>query len=203
MADRQVDEQKLIASARRGDLESFNALVLLYQDQVYGVTYRIMGEAGGAADMAQDTFITAFRKLDGYRGGSFRSWLLRIATNTCYDELRRHKRRPATSLEELPQAESDDGPTLPDPADTPEQVAQQQELSRAIQECINGLSADQRIVLVMSDIEGYSYQEIADTVGTPAGTVKSRLSRARVNVRRCLQAVQELLPSAYRLFSSE
>ena len=197
------DEQTLIEQAQNGDLDAFNQLVLTYQNAVYTITYRIMGEPDGAADAAQDTFITAYRKLDTYRGGNFRAWLLRIATNTCYDTLRYHKRRPATAFEDMVSEDYDDGPPIPGNTPTPEQTAQNSELSTAIQDCINGLSDDQRVVLVMSDIEGYSYQEIADTVDTQLGTIKSRLSRARTNLRRCLQAVQELLPIEYRLSTEE
>lgn len=195
----QDNEQALIQTARRGSLEAFNALVLRYQDSVYTLAYRIMGESHSAADVAQDAFILAYRRLDSYRGGSFRAWLLRIATNTAYDELRRRKRRPASSFEELSGAESDDGPPLPADTPNPEQVVQQGELQRAIQNCINGLGDDQRVVIVLSDVEGLSYQEIADNLGVQLGTVKSRLSRARVSVRHCLQAVRELLPAEYRL----
>lgn len=197
------EESQLIRQAQRGDLEAFNALVLHYQDRAYTVAYRIMGDEASAADMAQDAFITAFRRLDSYRGGSFRAWLLRIVTNTCYDELRRRKRRPATSFEDMAGAEMDDGPPLPDHSPTPEQVAQQNELNRAIQNCIEGLGEAQRIILVLSDIEELSYQEVADIAGVKVGTVKSRLSRARVSVRDCLQTFQELLPSAYRLNTTD
>lgn len=193
------DEIKLIDKARRGDLEAFNRLVLRYQDSVYNTAYRIMGEPAGAGDAAQEAFITAFRRLSTFRDGSFRAWLLRIVTNQCYDELRRQKRRPATSVEDLPDAEQDDGPALPDPQESPEQVAQSHELQQAIQDCISSLSIDQRAVLVMSDVEEMNYQEIADIVGANLGTIKSRLSRARASVRQCLQAVEELLPAAYRL----
>lgn len=203
MADPLTDETALIAAALTGDLGAFNALVLRFQDSVYALAYRIMGDSSSAADMAQEVFITAYRKLNTHRGGSFKSWLLRITANTCYDDLRRQKRRPAASLEELPDAESGDGPALPDPAPSPEQATQQRELHLAIQNCISSLGADQRIVLVMSDVEGYSYQEIAEVTGVPQGTVKSRLSRARLGMRRCLQAVQELLPAAYRQMSDE
>ena len=195
------DEQALIDGARRGSLDAFNTLVLRHQDSVYSVAYRIMGEPQSAADAAQTTFIAAYRRLNTYQGGSFRAWLLRIATNQCYDELRRRKRRPATSIEELPDAEADDGPALPDPGDTPEQIVQQRELTRAIESCIRALGDDQRAVLVMCDVEGLDYQEIADATGANLGTVKSRLSRARAGVRDCLRAVQELLPPAYRLKS--
>lgn len=196
-----TDEAGLIQRALRGELEAFNVLVRQHQNSVYTLAYRIMGEPQAAADVAQDAFIAAYRKLTTYRGGSFRGWLLRITTNLCYDELRRRKRRPAQSFEDLPEAESADGPALPDPAETPEQIVQRGELNTAIQDCINGLNEDQRVVLVLSDVQGYSYDEIASMIATPQGTVKSRLSRARLNVRRCLQAVQELLPAAYRLLN--
>ena len=197
------DEQHLIHQAQRGDVHAFNILVLQYQDRVFTLTCRIMSDEASAADMAQNTFITAFRRIDTYRGGNFRSWLLRIATNTCYDELRRLKRRPAVPLDEMPGAQLDDGPPLPDDSPSPEQVAQQSELNRAIQGCIEALDDAQKIILVMSDIEGLSYQEIASMVGVKVGTVKSRLSRARRAVRGCLQTVQELLPPSYRLNSTE
>jgi RNA polymerase sigma-70 factor, ECF subfamily len=203
MAGLPEQELLLIQKARRGSIEAFNSLVLSYQDAVYTLAYRLMGESESAADAAQETFITAYRKLDTYRGGNFKSWLLRIASNTCYDELRRLKRRPATPIEELPGSESDDGPALPTSLPSPEQVAQQNELHAALQDCINALQDDQRLALVMSDIEGFSYQEIADTTGVQLGTVKSRLSRARAAMRHCLEAVQELLPAEYRLTNTE
>lgn len=193
------DEPQLIRQAQRGDLDAFNSLVLHYQDRAYTVAYRIMGDSASAADATQEAFITAFRRLDTYRGGSFRAWLLRIITNTCYDELRRRKRRPATSIDDLPGAELDDGPPLHDDSPTPEQVAQQNELNRAIQDCIDSLGEAQRVILVLSDIEELSYQEVAVMAGVKVGTVKSRLSRARVSVRDCLQTFQELLPAAFRL----
>ncbi|MFO7320611.1 MAG: sigma-70 family RNA polymerase sigma factor [Chloroflexota bacterium] len=201
--DQLHDEAALIEVARRGDLSAFNALVLRYQNIVYTVAYRIMGDQQSASDATQEAFISAFRRLSTFRGGSFRSWLLRITANACYDELRRLKRRPATSLEELPSAESDDGPSLPDDTDTPEEVIEQSELRNAIQQCIQALGEDQRTVMVLSDVDGLSYQEIADVTGANLGTIKSRLSRARAAVRDCLQAVQELLPSAYRLMDNE
>ena len=199
----QENEQQLIQAAQRGDLNAFNALVLAYQDNVFTVAYRIMGETQAASDTAQEAFILAYRRLSTYRGGSFRAWLLRITTNQCYDELRRLRRKPSISMQDLPDADSDDGPALSADSDTPEEVVQQRELQAAIQQCISSLSPDQRVVLVMSDIEGFNYQEIADQLGANLGTIKSRLSRARAGVRDCLQAVKELLPSVFRLNSDE
>jgi RNA polymerase sigma-70 factor (ECF subfamily) len=199
MASPLENEATLIQSARRGSLDAFNALILHYQDGVYSLAYRIMGEGESAADATQDAFIAAYRKLSTYRGGNFRSWLLRITTNTCYDELRRRKRRPITALDDLPGADSDDGPPLPADSETPEQAVQQAELQQAIENCIGGLQLDQRTVLLLSDVEGLSYQEISEITGANLGTIKSRLSRARLGVRRCLQGVRELLPGEYRL----
>jgi RNA polymerase sigma-70 factor, ECF subfamily len=203
MASNLENEAGLIQSARRGNLDAFNALVLHYQDGVYSLAYRIMGESAAAADAAQDAFIAAFRRLDTYRGGNFKSWLLRIATNTCYDELRRRKRRPISSFDDLQGGDSDDGPALPADLPTPEQAVQQSELNQAIESCISALQLDQRTVLILSDVEGLSYQEIAESQGVNLGTIKSRLSRARAGIRQCLQAVQELLPAEYRLKSND
>src|SRR5216683_8017992 len=96
-----MDEPALISGAQQGDLDAFNRLVLEYQTPVYNLAYRIMGEGDSASDAAQEAFISAYKNLRAYRGGSFKAWLMRIVTNACYDELRRRKRRPVTSLEAL------------------------------------------------------------------------------------------------------
>jgi RNA polymerase sigma-70 factor (ECF subfamily) len=199
-----MDEAALIQSARKGDLDSFNSLVLVYQHQVYNLAYRIMGSEAPAADAAQEAFISAYKNLKSFRGGSFKSWLLRIVTNACYDELRRKKRRPAVSLEELtgeddPETEFD----VPSGEDGPEAIMQQRELAELIQIGITTLPEDQRITLVLSDIQGLSYEEIGDMTNTNLGTVKSRLSRGRARLREYLQAHGELLPEAYRLESDQ
>lgn len=203
MPDSQNEVDNLIEKAQAGDIESFNVLVLQFQDYIFTIAYRIMGESDSASDATQDTFITAFRKLDSFRGGNFKAWLARIATNTCYDELRKHKRRPQDYLEDMTGTEMYGEAPIASDAPDPEQEAQRADLNRAIQDCIMNLTDDQRIILVMSDVEGYAYQEIANSLSTSLGTVKSRLSRARLSVRRCLQAVQELLPSEFRLTSDE
>ncbi|MBE2268282.1 MAG: sigma-70 family RNA polymerase sigma factor [Anaerolinea sp.] len=196
------DEQILIRNAQRGDLDSFNSLVLIYQNAAFTLAYRIMGETSSASDAAQEAMITAYRRLSTYRGGSFRAWLMRIVTNRCYDELRRIKRRPQTTFTDLTPEDADE-PAIADDAATPEEVTEARELQRAVQRCINRLNADQKLVLVLCDIEGMDYAEISEQVGTTLGTVKSRLSRARASVRDCLSAVRELLPSAYRLISNQ
>ena len=195
-----MDEAALIAAAKKGDLDSFNTLVLNYQHQVYNLAYRIMGDAASAADATQEAFISAWKHIGGFRGGMFRSWLLRIVTNACYDELRRVKRRPASSLESLyVEDPTPDAGLPPSQAESPEAFTQRRELNRAIQAGIAQLPPDQRMVLVLSDVQGMSYDEIVETTGVNLGTVKSRLSRARARLRDVLMERKELLPVDYRL----
>jgi RNA polymerase sigma factor (sigma-70 family) len=203
-----MDEPALIVEAQHGDLNAFNRLVLEYQTTVYNLAYRIMGEGHSASDASQEAFISAYKNLRHYRGGSFKAWLLRIVTNACYDELRRRKRRPAASLEALTVV--DKGPDADAEAllvsqdESPEEHVQRRELARGIQGCLDGLPEDMRAVVVMSDVMGMEYAEIALSTGAALGTIKSRLSRARARMRDCLQAnVRELLPHAFRLEEEE
>jgi RNA polymerase sigma-70 factor (ECF subfamily) len=194
-----VDEETLIQRAQKGDVAAFNRLVVQYQELVFNVAYRIMGDPAVAEDVAQETFIAAYQSLRSFRGGSFKSWLMRVATNRCYDELRRRKRRPQTSLDEI-MDENESFAFLRSPNDSPETHRQRVELALAIEQCLKSLPDDQRIVTVLGDVEGYDYNEIATITKTSLGTVKSRLSRARAKLRECLQALGgELLPAAYRL----
>ena len=191
-----MDDSTLIHEAQQGSVESFNALVLQYQTSVYNVAYRLIGDSEVAADATQEAFISAYNHLPQFRGGSFKSWLMRIVTNACYDEMRRRKRRPAVSLEDL----SDDPETqLVSPTETPESAAQRSALNSVIQDCLGGLSEDHRLVAILSDVQHYDYQEIANITRVSVGTVKSRLSRARQRLRDCLQSAGELLPESYRL----
>lgn len=196
-----MDEASLIQAALKGDLDSFNRLVLFYQDIIYSQAYRMMGERDAAEDAAQDAFISAFRKLDSYRGGSFKAWLLRIVTNVCYDELRRRKRRPTTPLEPLDndQEEIESPRWMSDTGESPEEYTERMEVARALQRCLNDLPVEFRTVVTLVDIQGMDYSEAAQVVGTPLGTVKSRLARARTRMRDCLQGVWELLPDSMRL----
>jgi len=196
-----MDEKALIAAARRGDVSSFNQLVLNYQSMAYNVAYRILGDRDAAADATQDAFLSAFKAIGKFRGGSFKSWLLRIVTNTCYDQLRHKQRQPTASLDALLVLEPAPIRSLTDPGESPEEYALRQELSKVIQAGIATLPPEQRVALVLSDIQGLSYQEIAEITGASLGTVKSRLSRARSKLRDFLLKQGELLPSRYRLKS--
>lgn len=200
-----MDEPALIQSAKKGDLDSFNRLVLAYQDIIYAQAYHMMGEQHSAEDATQVAFISAYRKLNSFRGGSFRAWLLRIVTNACYDELRRRKRRPTTPLEPLDDdnEEVESPPWLEDPSESPEESVARAELRGAIQRCLEALPDDFRSVVVLVDIQGFDYREASQAIGKPVGTVKSRLSRARVQLRDCLQSVWELLPAKFRLVNED
>ena len=193
-----MDEERLINFAQEGDLTAFNRLILHYQDAVYGVAYRIMGDPASADDATQEAFISAYKALASFRGGSFKSWLMRIVTNRCYDELRRHKRRPQSSIDEMTE-ESESFAFMRDDAPGPEGLQQQSDLYNAIENCLQSLPDEQRIVAVLRDVEAYDYQEIAGITSTSLGTVKSRLNRARKKLQECLQGVPELIPTQYRL----
>lgn len=193
------EELRLVTAAQRGDVESFNALVRLYESRVYNLSYRMLGDADSAADAAQDAFLAAYRNLRSFRGGSFRSWLLRIATNACYDILRIRKRRPAVSLDAALASDDDDSAPLQiaDSSESPDDFALRRELARAIEIGLTELPEDQRLVVILCDLQGLAYDEIAEVTGTNLGTVKSRLSRGRARLRDLLKQ-GELLPARFR-----
>ena len=149
-----MDEAGLIQDALRGDLDAFNRLVLAYQDLLYHQAYRLMGEPQGAEDATQDAFIAAYRKLKTYRGGSFRAWLLRIVTNICYDELRRHKRRPITPLEPLNKddEEIESSRWMADTSESPEDAVARSDMRAALKHCLGDLPLDFRSVVVLVDL---------------------------------------------------
>jgi len=197
-----MEEQALIADALKGDLEAFNRLVLAYQDLAFNVAYRMLADEDLAEDAVQNAFISAYKNLRTYRGGSFKSWVLRMVTNGCYDELRRQKRRPTISLEPV---SAEDGEEMEsaqwlrsnDPQ--PDEVFDQAELEHALQHCLENLPVEFRAVVVLVDVQGMDYEEVSQSVHSPLGTVKSRLARARLKLRDCLQQFQELLPPQFRL----
>jgi RNA polymerase sigma-70 factor (ECF subfamily) len=201
MEKKTMDEARMVEYALEGDLDAFNRLVLEYQDLAYNVAYRIMGNPSAAEDMTQDAFISAYRKLKTFRGGSFKAWLLRIVTNACYDELRRYKRRPTVALEPVgPDQEEIESPFwLEDPGESPEETAERTELSAAIQHCLDELDTDFKAVVVLVDVQGMDYKEAAETLSSPLGTIKSRLARARGRMQDCLKGFGELLPQEFRL----
>lgn len=193
-----TDEGTLIESARKGDMRAFNQLVLLYQSMAFNVAYRILSDPDAASDATQEAFLSAYKAMRQFRGGSFKSWLLRIVTNACYDQLRYKQRRPTSSLDDLP-VEADHTYYLEDDAELPDEYVERRELNRLIQAGIADLPIEQATILVLSDVQGMSYTEIADSLDLSLGTVKSRLSRARAKLRDFLTEKGELLPAQYRL----
>ncbi len=191
-----MDENQAIEQTRHGSTAAFNELVAAYQSQVYNTAYRILGDPDAAADAAQEAFISAYRSIGGFRGGSFKAWLLRIVTNACYDQFRHRQRHPTSSLDAL-LVTDDEPPELPGGSENPEERALRREVRAQIQEALLTLPPDQRTVVVLSDVQGMSYEEIAEITQTNLGTVKSRLSRAREQLRIILSA-RELSPSVQR-----
>jgi RNA polymerase sigma-70 factor, ECF subfamily len=187
-----LDEAAVIQQALHGDLEAFNQLVLIYQDLVYNQASWLLGGAVMAEDFSQDAFLIAFRKLHTYRGGSFKSWLLRIVTNLCYDELRRMKRHPNLPLEPT----DDDGNEMEsaswmvDPGESPQDAVERSELRRSIQNALDRLAPEYRSAVVLVDIQGLDYNEAAAAMGVNLGTVKSRLARGRLGLRDFLRMAQ-------------
>ena len=194
-------ENTLIVSAQEGDLDAFNTLVLNYQDLLYRIALRIVHDECIAEDAVQEAVIHAFRHIRSFRGGNFKSWLARVTVNASYDELRRGKRHNGTPLElftsEGDEVESPDW--MRDPDTGPEERAEESELKRAMQNCIKSLVPDYRLMVILVDIEGMSYEEAAQVARVPVGTVKSRLARARMQLRTSLQGYRGLLPSVYQM----
>ena len=189
-----ADDQRL-RRARRGDVDAFNELIAEHQALVYNVCHQMLGSREEAEDASQEAFISAWRHFGSLRGDAFRPWLLRIASNTCRDVLRRRKRRPQTSLD----VALDEGmPDPPDEAPSPEKVLLTVELRGQIQRALIALPEDQRLAVVLCDIEGLDYGEIAAVIKTSLGTVKSRISRGRARLRELLKGQAEPLTGAGR-----
>ena len=195
--------QPWIHAAQRGDLDAFNQLVLAYQDAVYNVAYRILSDQAAAEDATQETFLRAWQHIRRYRGGSWRGWLFRIATNACYDHLRRKQRRPTVPLEANGESEEGMPPEAwladPNPEGNPEAQAERSALHRALEDCLQRLPPDFRTALVLVDVEGLPYAEAAQALGLALGTLKSRLARGRLRMQDCLRRFPELLGALARL----
>ena len=192
-----MDEQELISRSKDGDVEAFNLLVEQYQRLVYNLALRMLGNAEAAEDTSQDTFLSAYKAIGKFRGGSFKSWVLRIAANSCHDKQRVARRYRIVSLDTL-LLETDDLPQANN-TESPEDYALRRELGRFLNEGLAHLPEDQRLVVILSDVQGLSYEEVAQATGSSLGTVKSRLNRGRTRLRDFLLQREELLPSKFRL----
>src|ERR1041384_5883757 len=196
-----VPEKTLILAAQRGDLESFNLLILRYQNLLFGIALRLLNDEDAAADAVQEALISAFRRFDTFRGDSLRSWLARGGVDACYAGMRKKRRQHSVPLEQF-NSDGDEIETsywLVDPESDPETQFESSELENVIQKSLDKLQPIYRLMLVLVDIEGLSYEEAAMTAHVPVGTVKSRLARARSQMQKSLQVAGELLPTSYRM----
>lgn len=194
-------EELWIEQASHGSLDAFNQLVLKYQDAVYTHARIMLNDDWLAEEVTQDSFLKAFQNINGFRGGSFRAWLMRIVTNTAYDVLRRTSKRPTQPL--FPEA--DDGEEmespywLADPNASVERTLEQAEHAKFIERALSELQDIYRNVITLIDLQDYEYEEASQALNIPIGTVKSRLARARLQMRQILGAQKErefALPSS-------
>lgn len=199
-------EEQLITRSQQGDVDAFNQLVSFYQQLVYNTVFRLLGDYDATSDITQDTFITAFRAIKTYRGGaSFRAWLLRIGTNLTHDHWRRLQRRPTSSLDELEEEEHHytidrlQALVSVKQSENPEEYILTRELQDLLQQGLESLTLEQRTALILCDVQGLAYEEVAQVTQTTLGTVRSRISRGRSRLRDYLDAHKELLPRDYRL----
>ena len=181
------EEEQWIRAAQLGDVDGFNRLVETYQALAYNVALRTLGGREDAADATQEAFLSAYRGIDGFRGGAFKSWLLRIVVNACYDLRRRERRRPATSMDSIVE-ELGEAPWADEDAPDPEDLAISQETLTTIERALAELPVDQRIVITLVDLQGCSYEEAADAMSCAIGTIRSRLARGRARFRDLLVA---------------
>jgi RNA polymerase sigma-70 factor (ECF subfamily) len=176
-------DEILVSRALEGDLGAFNQLVEAYQDLCHALVTRLVPDPDQAADAVQEAFFSAYRNLRAYRGPSFRGWLTRIAVNAALDIQRARKRRPVSHYPEL---EDDSWQPPAGPEADPEAIASARELGRALSTALASIAPDQRIAIVLYDVEGYDYAEIAGLTGVSLGTVKSRIHRGRLALRAIL-----------------
>lgn len=177
-----LSDSELIYRINNGDEKAFNDLIERYQNRVYNTAFRILGNHEDARDLAQESFIKIYKNLKNFQGkSSFSTWIYRITTNLCLDELRKRKRKPEIQEENFQNIYKEE--------DNPESISLSRELNQLIQEKIDALAPEQKIVFTLREFQGLSYQEIAEITGLSMGTVKSRLSRARQSLREDLNKI--------------
>lgn len=190
------NEEDLVRKASKGNLDAFNQLVVQYQDLAFRHSISLLGDPDSAEDATQESFIKAFQNIRSFRGGSFRAWLLKIVTNTCYDFLRRSKRHPMQPLfpKDEDGEEFESATWLVDPSTSVERTVEQMETAKYLQNLVNELPEIYRSVLTLVDLYELDNGEAAEILNIPLGTVKSRLSRARLQMMRKLQGDLDFFP---------
>lgn len=192
-----LQEHLLVKQAQQGSEDAFAALMALYEKPIYNLTLRMSGSPEDAEELTQTAFLKAWRALSGFQeDASFFTWLYRLATNTCIDFIRRKKRR-APVLQTI-SLDQEDHPTvsLSDHRNSPEETVFQNDTRQTILNALNSISQEHREILLQREIDGLSYQEIADILNLELGTVKSRIARARLALRQVLVRDGNFISSA-------
>jgi RNA polymerase sigma-70 factor (ECF subfamily) len=189
------NEKKLVEKAKSGDIGAFEKLIEGHQKKVFNIALRMIGNYDEASELAQEAFLRAFKSIKSFKGDSlFSTWIYKITTNVCLDEIRRKKKKKLISLDEdIEHDGSEFKRQIKDDSPGPESVAENNELKRMVKESINLLPGDYKVVLVLRDIQGFSYEEISRILNCPTGTVKSRINRARQALKKILQKNGELI----------
>ena len=189
-----MDEQTLIQKAQAGDPYAFEELIESHQKQIFSIAYRIAGNPEDASDMTQEVLVKVFKNLKHFQGNSkFSTWLYRVATNTCLDEQKKARRHTSYSLDaELTTEDGSLATDLADSGPTPEESYEKKTLQKAVNDGIAKLNDEHKKVLILRDIQGFSYEEIAAILNCSDGTVKSRINRARANLKKILLKNKEL-----------
>ena len=189
-----MDDKHILAQARRGELDAFEELVRRYEKRVYAIALRSAGSPEDAADLTQDVFLRAWRSIESFRGDSgFSTWLFRITMNICVDHARHRQTQPQTMA--LTNDEDEERP-IHDTAPTPEEYLDNSELGRELATALDEVSEEHRRIVLLRDVSGMSYTEIAEILEISEGTVKSRLARARIALRKVLLKRGNILPPA-------
>ncbi len=192
-------DSALVTEAKSGNVKAFEELIKSHQKRVYNIALKMTGNPDDAYDMAQEVFIRAYKSIANFRGdASFSTWIYRITKNVCFDELRKRKRRKTVSLDE--EVEMEDGSVkrqIKDESADPEEIHERKVLKEKVRDALKELCQEHRFVLVLRDLQGYSYEEISQITECPVGTVKSRISRARAALKDIVLSKKELLDSGY------
>ncbi|SHJ21431.1 RNA polymerase, sigma-24 subunit, RpoE [Geosporobacter subterraneus DSM 17957] len=192
-------ERQLIEKSQQGDIESFELLIKEYQKLAFNIAYRMLGNTEDAADATQDAMIKVYKSINSFKGNSsFSTWLYRIVTNTCLDELRKRKKDKTLSYDRG--IETEEGTLereIPDTRNIPEEAVERKEQLQDLVEAINRLPEQHKTVIVLRDIKGFSYEQIAEILDCSQGTIKSRISRARMALKENMQKNTELYKNRY------
>jgi len=189
------DDRDLVGRARRGDQEAFTQLIVQYQVPLYNMALRMVGRPDDAADIAQEAFLRAWEKIRTLRDAPFKSWLFQIAANLCYDHFRRGRRYGVMPDEDQTSNQASNVVGLGIATSDPQERAEANERTRLVRDCIQALEHDMRIAIILRDVNGMAYDEIAAVLRVPLGTVKSRIARARAQVQERLQQHPDFFPA--------